>query len=91
MEEVCIRLRSQINRDWSDWFTGFTVDNSQPGETVLSGTIPDQAALYGLMDKLSDLGIQIISVFSKKIPANPPEEVMNTDDHISNEVNNGFK
>ncbi len=35
MEEVHIRLRCQIKENWSEWFPGFTVDNSQPGETTL--------------------------------------------------------
>jgi hypothetical protein len=80
MEEVHICVRGNIDPGWSDWFVGFTVVNSKEGEAVITGIILDQAALYGLMNKLSDLGIQIVSVFSKKIPVNTPKEVMNTDE-----------
>ena len=46
---------------WSEWFQGLQIDN-QGGETVLSGTLPDQPALHGILDKVRDLGLSIITV-----------------------------
>jgi len=46
---------------WSQWFEGLRIDN-QGGETLLSGTLPDQPALHGILDKVRDLGLSIIAV-----------------------------
>ena len=50
---------------WSEWFQGLQIDN-QGGETILSGTLPDQPALHGILDKVRDLGLSIITV--RRIP-----------------------
>jgi hypothetical protein len=64
MQEVEIRVRGQIDRDWSDWFGGLTITYTEDGETVLTGSVRDQAALYGLLSRLSRLGLQLNSVTS---------------------------
>ena len=57
-----IRVKGQIDEHWSDWFDDLTVTHTGQNETVLTGPIPDQAALHGLLAKLRDLGLPIVSV-----------------------------
>jgi hypothetical protein len=61
MHSVEIRIRGQIDRDWSDWLGGLTISYTAEGDTVLTGQVRDQAALYGLLEKLSNAGMQLIS------------------------------
>jgi hypothetical protein len=60
-----IRVDGVLDGRWSEWFQGLQIDN-QGGETVLSGTLPDQPALHGILDKVRDLGLSIITV--RRIP-----------------------
>jgi len=62
MQNVEIRVKGQIDQHWSDWFDGLTVTHTDQNETVLTGPIVDQAALHGLLAKLRDLGLPIVSV-----------------------------
>jgi hypothetical protein len=64
MQQIEIRVRGQIDQDWSDWLDGLTITHTERGETVLAGPVRDQAALRGLLDRLADLGLQLISVVS---------------------------
>ena len=62
MQQVEIRVKGQIDRDWSDWISDVTTTHTVKGETILAGSVQDQAALYGLLSRLSDLGLQLNSV-----------------------------
>jgi hypothetical protein len=62
-----IRVKGQIDQDWSDWFEGLTVTHTDQGETILVGEVVDQSALYGLLAKLRDLGLPLVSVSSVEI------------------------
>ena len=62
MQSVEIRVKGQIDEHWSDWFEDLTITHTDQDETVLSGPIVDQAALYGLVAKLRDLGLSLLSV-----------------------------
>ena len=62
MQQVEIRVKGQIDQHWSDWFDDLTVTHTDQNETVLTGPIVDQAALHGLLAKLRDLGLPIVSV-----------------------------
>lgn len=62
MQEVEIRVRGQMDRNWSDWFGGLTIAHTPCGETVLAGPIRDQAELRGVLFQLADLGLELISV-----------------------------
>ena len=66
MQHVEIRVRGQIDRAWSDWFDDLTISYTPEGDTVLDGNLPDQAAIYGVLSKLRDLGMQLISVVPKQ-------------------------
>lgn len=64
MHQVEIRVKGHIDRCWSEWLEGLTVTHTKEGETVLAGSVLDQAALYGLMSKLRDLGFPLAAVHS---------------------------
>jgi len=72
MLQVEIRFKEQINEKWSDWFGGLTVNYSDD-ETLLSGPVTDQSALYGIISRLRDLGLQLISVCSEELEENSHE------------------
>jgi hypothetical protein len=57
-----IRLAGQLDERWSTWFEGFTLSYRSDGSTVLTGHVTDQAALHGLLRRVSDLGVSLISV-----------------------------
>ena len=59
-----IRVKGHLERDWSDWFDGLTIMAEPNGETLITGPVRDQAALFGLLAKVRDLGLMLISVTS---------------------------
>jgi len=61
MQRVEIRVKGRIDERWSEWFADLKITHDQD-ESVLSGEVLDQAALYGLLAKLRDLGIALLSL-----------------------------
>ena len=57
-----IRIKGHLGRQWTDWFGGLTLTALDNGETLLTGPVVDQAALHGLLRKVRDLGMPLISV-----------------------------
>jgi hypothetical protein len=57
-----MRVKGPLDSKWSDWFDGFTIIPQACDQTVLSGTIADQAALHGMLAIIRDLGLPLISV-----------------------------
>lgn len=57
-----IRLHGQLDQRWSNWFEGFTLTNQSDGTTTLTGPVIDQAALHGLLRRVGDLGVTLISL-----------------------------
>ena len=57
-----IRIKGQLGRQWTDWFEGLTLTALDNGETLLTGPVVDQAALHGLLRKVRDLGVLLLSV-----------------------------
>jgi hypothetical protein len=57
-----IRIKGHLDESWADWFDGLTLTHQANGETILAGPLPDQGALHGLLNRVRDLGIQLISV-----------------------------
>ena len=57
-----ITVMGHIEGSWSEWFNNMDIDNLPTGEAVLSGTVVDQAALHGLLIKIRDLGLPLLSV-----------------------------
>ena len=58
-QQVEIRVKGRIDEHLSEWFDGLTIAYSDQDETVMTGPIPDQAALYGLIARLRDLGLSL--------------------------------
>jgi hypothetical protein len=67
MLKVEIHFKGQIPAQWSEWFGGLTVNPSDRGETLLSGLVADSSALYGIISRLRDLGLELASVSSEGI------------------------
>jgi hypothetical protein len=57
-----IRVKGNLEPTWADWFDGFTVTRQANDETVLTGQVADQPALHGLLAKIRDLGLPLLSV-----------------------------
>ena len=57
-----IRIKGHLSREWTDWFEGLTITLEDNGETLITGLVVDQAALHGLLKKVRDLGMPLVSV-----------------------------
>jgi hypothetical protein len=57
-----IRIKGYLGSQWTDWFEGLTITLEENGDTLLTGQVADQAALHGLLKKVRDLGMPLISV-----------------------------
>jgi len=57
-----IRIKGHLGREWTDWFEVLTITALDNGETLLTGPVIDQAALHGLLKKVRDLGMPLLSV-----------------------------
>jgi hypothetical protein len=57
-----IRIRGHLGHKWADWFEGLAITLENNGDTLLTGPVIDQAALHGLLKKVRDLGLPLVSV-----------------------------
>jgi len=57
-----IRIKGHLGPQWADWFEGLTITLEDNGDTLLTGSVIDQAALHGLLKKVRDLGMPLLSV-----------------------------
>ncbi len=71
MQQVEIRVKGQIDERWSEWLEGLAITHTGEGETVLVGHVLDQSALYGLIARLRDLGLPLLSVNPRGANAEP--------------------
>lgn len=62
MQNVEIRTKGILDQSWQEWLEGFSITYPQQNETVLLGAVKDQAELYGLIAKLRDLGVTLLTV-----------------------------
>ena len=63
-----IRIEGHLGPKWTEWFEGLTITLEDDGETLLTGPVVDQAALHGLLRKVRDLGMPLISAIRVKPP-----------------------
>jgi len=61
-----IRIKGHLDQQWTEWFEGLTITLEDNGDTLLTGNVVDQAALHGLLRKVRDLGMPLLSVDSVK-------------------------
>jgi hypothetical protein len=57
-----ISIRGALDPRWSDWFDGLTITTDKDGNTLIVGTLPDPAALFGIISRVRDLGLELLSV-----------------------------
>jgi hypothetical protein len=62
MYQTEIHVKGKMNPNWADWFEGLQVRDSGTDETILIGNLPDMAAIYGIVSRLSSLVIPLISI-----------------------------
>jgi hypothetical protein len=72
-----IRVWGHLGPRWADWFDGMTVTAAEDGSTVLHGTVTDQSELHGILRRLSDLGLPLVSL----VPTDRPHPEGARDDH----------
>jgi hypothetical protein len=77
-----IRVRARLGSTWSGWFDGLSLTSEDGGTTVIRGPVVDQAALHGVLQKLRDVGIPLISLV--QLPPDAPTEPTALDDHEGN-------
>lgn len=68
-----IRVKGHLDTFWQTWFDNLSITHERDGTTLLSGPIRDQAALYGILIKMCDLGLMLLSLEASG-PIDPPEE-----------------
>ena len=66
-----IRIKGHLGHGWTDWFGGLTITLEEDGDMLLTGPVEDQAALHGLLKRVSDLGMPLISV--SRVEAGPAD------------------
>ena len=59
-----IRIKGHLGHQWTEWYEGLTITQEEDGDTLLTGPVIDQAALHGLLKKVRDLGMPLLSVDS---------------------------
>jgi hypothetical protein len=64
-----IRVKGQLGSEWSEWFGGMSITCDETNETTLSGQVLDQAALYGILNKIQALGLPLLSVLCETPPS----------------------
>ena len=67
MIRIEIRVKGHLDSKWSEWFGDLAINHSDSDETLLAGVIPDQAAMYGIVSRLRDLGLQLCSLTTEEI------------------------
>jgi hypothetical protein len=87
-ERYEIRLKGHLDDRWADWFAEMHITHASDGTTILTGPVADQAALHGLLRKVRDLGMPLISVLrADPTPASAPDCCTNTERNRSKKTN----
>lgn len=80
-----LRVKGVLDEKWSDWFAGLTVVPQAGGETLLTGPVRDQAALHGILARIRDLGLPLLSV--ERVETNDDRERPLTSNSRTEEIN----
>jgi hypothetical protein len=72
-ERYEIHIKGHLSANWSDWFDGLTVTNLDQGESLITGPVPDQAALHGLLGRVYSLNLTLLGV--RRVAPNDSERV----------------
>jgi hypothetical protein len=67
VEEIEVRVRGHVDADWADSLGGMTITHTGAGESIITGPVRDQSALISLVNRLSGLGLRLVSVASNEI------------------------
>lgn len=67
MIKVTIRIKGLLDTCWSDWFNGLEIVCTERGESIIQGIVSDSAAFYGMLEKLQNLGLELLLVEAEKI------------------------
>lgn len=78
-----IRIKGHLGQQWAGWFDGLTITLEEDGNTLLSGPVIDQSALHGIVKKIRDLGMPLISVN----PVDPNQATKADIDEVKSEQN----
>ena len=75
-EDTCYRIRIQghLDQRWISWFDGMALTRDGDGTTLLRGHVADQAALYGLLTKVRDMGLPLVSVTREVVTEDPSDQ-----------------
>ena len=84
-----IRIKGHLGREWTDWFEGLTIQLQDNGETLLTGPVVDQAALYGLLRKVRDVGMPLVSVMRVRPGQAEASDTRKMHYHFSKQKNRG--
>lgn len=66
-----IRIRGHLDKDWAEWFEGLTLTHTNDGHTILTGPLADQPALHGVLNRIRNLNLALISV--NQVESNPED------------------
>jgi hypothetical protein len=66
-----VRIKGHLSPRWADWFEGLTITLDENGDTLITGPVVDQAALHGLLKRVRDSGVPLLSV--NTVGADPPD------------------
>ncbi len=76
MSTYQIRVKGQLDQQWSDWFNGLTITYDGEGNTILSGPLVDEAALHGVLMKIRDLTLPLLAVSREDVDVTVQKGVM---------------
>jgi hypothetical protein len=84
-----IRLKGHLDARWAEWFDGLSLTHASDGTTVVHGPVADQAALHGLLQKVRDIGLPLVSVIRVE-PDQPADSTSDLDRSSTHEMENRY-